>query len=112
PWFASTSAMPLMPEPPMPTKWMRRTLCFTVRSPGDFHAALRDDTRRVGLAQGAGLLRHLEELRAIERPDELGELGGCHLVLRQEQRRAPLCQKTRVRRLVVVGGVRKRDENA
>ena len=33
PRFASTSAIPLMPEPPMPTKWMCLTLCFTGQAP-------------------------------------------------------------------------------
>ena len=33
PRFTRTSAMPLMPEPPIPTKWMRLSLCFMRPAP-------------------------------------------------------------------------------
>ena len=32
PWLISTSAMPLMPMPPIPTKWMRCTLPLNIKS--------------------------------------------------------------------------------
>ena len=39
PRLSSTSAMPLMPEPPMPTKWMCLTLCFMPASLHRMHVA-------------------------------------------------------------------------
>src|SRR6185295_18967123 len=104
--------MPLMPEPPIPTKWMRLTLCF-IRRPfrGSFcylHAAARDETCSVGLAQRARLLRHLQELRAIERADQRGELCRRHLALQDQDRGALAGEEAGVGALVIVDRVRER----
>src|SRR5574343_996970 len=62
--WASTSAMPLMPEPPTPTKWMCLTLCFILRSLGNFRANGRHLFGGRRLGQTAGLFGHFQQLAA------------------------------------------------
>src|SRR3989339_1377400 len=91
PRLSSTSAMPFMPEPPMPTKWRCLTLCFIPKPHlstkgheqnldstsnsfrafrglyflasylGQFLAHVRHGQRRISLRHAARLLRHRQQ---------------------------------------------------
>src|SRR5215831_10169629 len=69
--------MPDMPEPPMPTKWMRLTLCRT----GELLAGIGARARGVAPSQRARLARHLEQALALQSGQHLGERGGSRLEL-------------------------------
>src|SRR5256885_13022409 len=55
----------------------------------------------------ARIARHLQQRRAVERADELGQPLGGEAALRQQYRRAAIGEKTGIRRLVIVDRVGK-----
>jgi hypothetical protein len=65
--------MPLIPAPPMPTKWMRLDLVHQRASSMQRSATV---ARGLGLAEGARLARHLEQRRAVHRTHERRESFG------------------------------------
>src|SRR5687767_14034298 len=130
--------MPLMPAPPMPTKWTRLTLCFMSVAPGrrkpmtapppgaanaasvrvvssaprELEADVRDALRRAGLAQRTCAHRHRGELRPVERLQPLRQALRRDIALHLDLRAAAANQLLCVVGLVVVGRVRKRNQEA
>src|SRR5262247_4290145 len=97
--------MPLMPEPPMPTKWMRLTLCFIrVASPyfAHRHACVGHRAGGVWPPERARLLRHREQLLARKAAQGLGQRCGPELSLLDEDRGAGIGEVASIRRLMVV----------
>src|SRR6185503_20909731 len=99
--------MPDMPEPPMPTKWMRFTLCRM----GKLHAHVGAAFRRVGLSEGARVAGHAGEPVSIEAPQELGEIRGFRLELAKRDPGVALHEEIRVGRLLVGDEPRQREED-
>src|SRR6188474_3541429 len=94
--------MPLMPEPPMPTKctcWMR----LSTRTSG--LEQVRDARGRVRLSEPPRRPAHRRErLRLLdERADRAGQRLARELALLEHARGARGLERARVRRLVVVG---------
>src|SRR5574343_923904 len=109
--WASTSAMPLMPEPPTPTKWMCLTLCFIWHSLCNFRANGRHFCGGIGLGQAAGLFGHFQQLAAGIIADQ-GDGFRRQLGLRQQEGAAGMDQELGVPGLVVVDGMRERHQDA
>src|SRR3954469_14873150 len=99
--------MPDMPEPPMPTKWMRFTLCRM----GQLHARVGATSRRVGFSEGTRLARHFGEAISIEAKQDLRELLGFRLELVERHARAAIREESRVGRLLVHDEPRKGKED-
>ena len=114
PWFSSTSAIPDMPMPPMPTKWMAPMSCGSRVSP--FMSSLSRPASRPAPpdARPRRAARPPARRRHRPRPLRVGEDGGDgagqplgrQFVLAEHERAAGLDEARRVRRLMVVGRVR------
>src|SRR5829696_1094805 len=89
--------MPDMPEPPMPTKWMRFTLCRMCK----LHAGVGAAARGVGLSEGARFCRHCGETISIEAKKDLRELFRLRLELLERDAGAAVREESRVRGLLV-----------
>src|ERR1700754_22029 len=89
--------MPDMPEPPMPTKWMRFTLCRM----GKLHAQCSASAGGVGFSEVARLARHFGESISIKATQELRQVRGFGFELLQRDARAAFGEEARVRRLLV-----------
>ncbi len=92
--------MPLIPAPPMPTKWTRLTLCFIARRP-ERDARVGDASRRVGARDLARGDRHREQRFARVRGEPLRQPLGRELRLRNLRRRARVDEELRVGALLV-----------
>src|SRR3954468_8870703 len=99
--------MPDMPEPPMPTKWIALTLCRM----RELLAQVRAAARGVGLAERTGAARHVDELRAVESAQHVGERGGRGLELLQRDTAAAIGEERGVARLLVGNEPRQRKED-
>jgi hypothetical protein len=80
--------MPLMPAPPMPTKWICLTACFMRRQPCRALDLVRHPRRRMRPGQRTRLRRHRLQRVAGQAGDEVGELPRRELGLRQVDGRA------------------------
>src|SRR5689334_18452999 len=89
--------MPDMPEPPMPTKWMRFTLCRM----GKLHAQVGALPGGVGFSEGARRARHFGESISIKAKQDLRELFGFRLELGERDPGAAVGEEARVRGLLV-----------
>src|SRR3954468_14217234 len=89
--------MPDMPEPPMPTKWTRFTLCRM----GKLHAQVGTSAGGVGFAEGARLARNFGESISIKAKQDLRELFGLGGELVQRDARVPVGEEPRVGGLLV-----------
>ena len=100
--------------PPMPTKWMQ--VPWRANTSDDLGDQLQDRVRdvamRIGTAHGVRGSGHGGEggLVVDERGDLVGELIGGGLGLDEELGRAGLDEVLRVRGLMIVGRMGKRDE--
>src|SRR6478736_3695749 len=99
--------MPDIPEPPMPTKWMRLTLCRM----GQLHAEVGASTRRVGFAEGARVAREDGDSISIKATQELRQLFGFRFELLQRDAGLALRKERRVGRLFVGDEPRQREED-
>src|SRR5438045_9592972 len=99
--------MPDMPEPPMPTKWMRFTLCRM----GKLHAQVGALSCGVGLAEGARLARHLGESVSIKAKQDLRELFGFGRELVERDSGVAVGKEAGVRGLLVDHEPRQRKED-
>src|SRR2546425_990106 len=107
PRLTRTSAMPLMPMPPIPTKWRRRVLrSITMRaSRGDLLDHVHDARRGVRARQrGRGALHrdHAPRVSAQGQEGPRQTLAGQHALLHHD-RGARLRELARVVALVIVG---------
>ena len=102
--------MPLMPAPPMPTKWTRLTLCFIVAAPQAMQASATRSaaSRRASLRPAIG---HREQRLARERREARGQPFGREIRLRDRERRAGSDEKLRVRALLVGDRARQRHDD-
>src|SRR5689334_1362233 len=96
-----------MPEPPMPTKWMRFTLCRT----GELLADVRARACRVGPAESARAARQRGKARTREAAQQFGERLGLGLQLRERDARAAPGEERRVRGLLVAHEPGEREED-
>src|SRR5262249_12778619 len=109
------SASPLIPTPPAPTKWMRRSRRNLIGSP--LHLGGEHERSQLlggsGLGERAALPPHLDELRAV--PEELGDRPGeappGERRLLHHDRRARPSQRLRVGELVSAGRGLERDQD-
>src|SRR5471030_554118 len=96
-----------MPEPPMPTKWMRFTLCRM----GKLHAQVGAASRRVGFAERTRIACDGTESISIKATQELRELCRLGFELLQSDSRVALGEEARVGGLLVGHEPRQRKEN-
>src|SRR5436305_394231 len=89
--------MPDMPEPPMPTKWMRSTLCRM----GKLHAGVGARAGRAGFSERARVARHFGETISIEAKQDLRELFRFRLQLVERGAGAAFGEEARIRGLLV-----------
>src|SRR3989338_4446628 len=108
PRFSSTSAMPLIPEPPIPTKWICLTLCRICQ----LLAYASHHLRCLWLAQRTCLARHVQQGFASEISHQLCQLLRRQFSLRNEYCRAFVGQIARISSLMVIHRVRKRHQHA
>src|SRR5690606_29496470 len=122
PRLSSTSAMPHMPTPPMPTKWMlrmrrmRRTSALAAAGDlamGHLQADIHHLAGGIRLGQLPGGTAHgLELLRLHQHLVELcGQPGRIGVCLWQQGGGALACQEFGVAALVIVDGVRQRNQD-
>jgi hypothetical protein len=103
--------MPLMPAPPMPTKWMCLMACFMRVG---FSASISSATRAAacGLGQRAGLARHRQQRVAVRPAAAAARRSRRQLGLRQVQRGAVRGHPLRVVALVRGGADDQRHQDA
>ncbi len=105
--------MPLMPAPPMPTKWMFLTMCFIESVLCQGPPSRGKSRRHAGLprfGQAARQARHVFQLWPRQAGQRLRQPLRGQCVLLHQHRGALLRQELRVGGLVVVHRVRKRYE--
>src|SRR5687768_10778404 len=107
PRFASSSAIPLMPLPPIPTKCTRRVLPSKCQYPVDDHSG------RVRPCHAPGRIRHLvpQYFVSCQCTDFRGQPVAGEFPLLDQSRRTLLDQRHGVLSLVIVGRGRQRDQN-
>ncbi|KAI1695572.1 hypothetical protein Ddc_21166 [Ditylenchus destructor] len=116
---SNTSAMPHMPTPPMPTKWIRRMrrisgcACFLILNHGPPPGRYPPQCGLRQVWPGGLRARHaIESFRFIKNPGQAcGQIGGARRSLRQQEReRPPRAQKFGVAGLVIVDRVGQRHQ--
>src|SRR5258706_15241431 len=96
-----------MPEPPIPTKWMRLTLCRM----RELHAGFGASPGGVGFSEGARLARHVGETISIKPKQYLRKSFRWRFELVQRDGGAALREEGRVRGLLVDHEPRQRKED-
>src|SRR5580765_3302159 len=110
PRLASSSAMPLMPMPPIPMKWTRRVLPSTANQ---FQRAIDNHRRRIRPRERSRCARHPLPRRLVagKRQNRFRQHRSRRVLLQQHRGGAFRRQGFRVLPLVVVGRGRQRNQN-